>query len=339
MLNDLKKDVSLIRILVILLIFAVIVNLWTTLWYILVDFSDVLLVLIFSWLLSFILEPIVEFISKGTKLSKVWSAVLTYALFTLVISVAIYFYIPPIENQIFRLLHVLPAELQGTPSFITKWILSFTGSLDTILSGILFYLPYIANILFLFFITLLISFYLVVDKANIQKELYALTPRKWHRNLTFIQKSIDTTFASFLRLQLILGIISGITTFIVLTLFGVDFAVSSAFLAGLLTILPLIGPVIALIPPLLAALLLGWQKAILILLILVIIQQIVFNIIGPKLIGNAFKLHPIIVLLSFLVGLKIAGGIGAIFAVPVLGILVIIFREFGHYLLNRDSQK
>jgi predicted PurR-regulated permease PerM len=50
--------------------------------------------------------------------------------------------------------------------------------------------------------------------------------------------------------------------------------------------------------------------------------------------GKAFKLHPIIILLSFVIGAKIAGPLGAVFAIPVLGIIGIIFRELGHYFIN-----
>jgi predicted PurR-regulated permease PerM len=74
--------------------------------------------------------------------------------------------------------------------------------------------------------------------------------------------------------------------------------------------------------------------AVLIFAILLIVQQIMLNYLGPKLMGKAFKLHPIIVLLSFIVGYKIAGAFGAIFIVPILAILVIVFKELEHYFVN-----
>ena len=86
--------------------------------------------------------------------------------------------------------------------------------------------------------------------------------------------------------------------------------------------------------PVLVSLLIDPLKAIIIGVFLLITQQIIFNVIGPKLLGKAFSLHPAIILISFLVGLKFAGGVGAIFAIPVLGISAVMIRTFGHYILK-----
>ena len=51
--------------------------------------------------------------------------------------------------------------------------------------------------------------------------------------------------------------------------------------------------------------------------------------IGPRLLGKAFSLHPAIILLSLLIGLKFGGAFGAVFAIPVLGIAVVMIRTFG----------
>jgi len=68
--------------------------------------------------------------------------------------------------------------------------------------------------------------------------------------------------------------------------------------------------------------------------ILLLAQQIIFNIWGPKFIGKAFKIHPIVVLLSFIVGFKIAGVMGAIFAIPVISIIILVIRDLGHHFIS-----
>ena len=135
--------------------------------------------------------------------------------------------------------------------------------------------------------------------------------------------------------------LAGVSTWIVLTIFGINFAASTSLLAGILTIIPLVGPIFGIIPAAFIALIsdpTNPTKALLIAALLLLIQQLTFNAIGPRLLGKAFKLHPIIILLSFIIGAKVAGPLGAIFAVPVLGIIGIIFRELGHYFIN-PSQK
>lgn len=334
MIEDIKKEAASIRILVILLIIAVGIHLWEIAWSVLTSFADVIIVIIFSWLLSFALEPIVNFFSNHTRLPRVWAAVATYAILAVLFALLIYFYVPAVEQQVTKLLAILPQKLQSAPPFVYRWGTLATSSLDNAFS----YIPSIANFLFSLFIVLLVSFYLVIDKDNIQKEIYSLTPKTWRKNIRFVEEVINKTFASFLRLQLLFGIMGGITTFVVLLAFGIDFAAVSALISGILIIIPLVGPILAIIPPLLAAVIVDPTKAVIIGILLIILQQIELNVIGPKLMGQAFKLHPIIVLLSFLVGIKIAGGIGAVFAVPVLGILVVVFREFGHYIIGSDDK-
>ena len=87
------------------------------------------------------------------------------------------------------------------------------------------------------------------------------------------------------------------------------------------------------------ALLAGSLKALLVGVILFIAQQIVFNVIGPKLLGKVFSLHPAIILISLLIGLKFGGAFGAVFAIPVLGIGVVMIRTFGMRVARVLSKK
>jgi len=83
-------------------------------------------------------------------------------------------------------------------------------------------------------------------------------------------------------------------------------------------------------------LLINPTQALLIFIILAILENIVFNIVGPKLLSKTFKIHPVVVLLSFLIGFKIAGIAGAIFAVPVLGVIVLIFHQISHHFIPSE---
>jgi predicted PurR-regulated permease PerM len=215
------------------------------------------------------------------------------------------------------------------------------NSLNGLLSGgittSLVVIPSVANFLFYAVLTLIISFYFITDKENISAEIYNLTPNSWHKEMKYVSQIIDTTFASFLRVQLVFGVLAGIFTWVILMLFHVDFAVSAALLAGILTLVPLLGPVLGIIPPLLVTLFFAANSVIPVFILLLIIQQIIFNVIGPKLLSNAFKIHPVVVLLSFIVGLKLAGGIGAVLAVPVLGIATIVIHRVSKHFLSSSN--
>lgn len=333
MLEEIKKEFNLFKLLVLLLTIAVSIYLLQILWQFLGNFSDIIVIIVLAWLLNFILEPLVEIVEKFIKLPKASSALLVYVFFAVLFTIMVFIFIPIVSSQFQSLSKIIPSYLVSFPNFVQTWNNAVANSFDTIIS----ILPSLATIFINIILILFLSFYLIVDKYKINEEIYKLAPKSWHIHLKFIQKVIDDTFSSFLQIQVIFGIIAGLSTWIVLTLFAVDFAASISLISGILTIIPLIGPILALIPPTLVVLATNPNNstlAILILGILLLIQQVIFNFIGPKLMGKAFKLHPIIVFLSIIIGFKITGPLGAIFVVPVLGIFVIVLKELGHYFIN-----
>ncbi|OGH42218.1 MAG: hypothetical protein A3H79_02415, partial [Candidatus Levybacteria bacterium RIFCSPLOWO2_02_FULL_36_8b] len=332
--EEIKKESSLIRILVIFLIIAVGIYLFQIAWQILGNFSDIIIILISAWLLSFILEPVVDKISSLTHLPRILSTTITYLLISAILAAGIFLFIPIVNSQIQSLTSITPKVLETAPKFIAGWSEQLTKYLNNSISVI----ASVAQFLFSVFIVLILSFYFIVDKERINKEFFDLTPKKWHKNLEFIENVINSTFASFLRVQVIFGIISGISTWIVLRVLGVDFAATAALLAGVFAIIPLVGPFLAIIPPVFVAFLVNPTIALFIFVIILVIQQIIFNVIGPKLLGKAFKLHPVVILISFLVGAKIAGSVGAIFAIPVIGIAAIVIRKLGHHFLISNKE-
>jgi len=336
MIEELKREFTSFKLLVILLIIAVSIYLAQILWQVLGNFSDIIIMVLIAWVLSFILEPLVNAIENLTKLPKVISAVLVYAFLASLFTLMIVIVIPIIATEFQSLSLIIPKYLAPYPNYIKTWNNALTNSVDTLVSII----PSLATFLLDAFLVLVLSFYLIIDKEKINEEIYKFAPKGWQTNLKFVQKVIDETFSSFLQIQVLFGIFAGIITWVVLRIFSVDFAASVALIAGILTIIPLIGPIIGLIPPVFVALITNPNnptEAILIFAILLLIQQITFNVIGPKLMGKAFALHPIVVFLSILIGFKIAGPLGAVFVVPFLGILVIVIKELGHYFINPEA--
>ncbi|MFH1186964.1 MAG: AI-2E family transporter [Candidatus Levyibacteriota bacterium] len=330
MLDEVKKELTSLKLLSILLTIAVAVYLLQFAWQFLGNFSDVFAIIILSWLLSFILEPVVDLFSNFFKTSKTISAILAYILLAIILLAIVLLFIPVVIYQLDILSKVLPNYLKTAPIFVQKWSENLVSSLGNYTS----FIPSVANFLFSSLIIFIISFYLIVDKKRIDAEGYEFMPKKWHKNFRMIQNIINTTFASFIRVQLTFALINGVATWAVLRLLGIDFAASTGVISGILTIIPLIGPILAIIPPVFLAFILDPAMALIVFIILLIFQQFVFNIWGPKFIGKAFKIHPIIVLLSFFVGVKIAGTMGAIFAIPFISIIILVIRNLGRYFIS-----
>lgn len=329
--DEIRKNYSLVKILIILLIIAVGSYVLTLAWTAIISkFLDLFVILLSAWLLSFTLLPIVLGFQKLLKSSKLMATTVTYILLSVILVLLSIVYFPIVVSQFLNLTAILPQYLKTVPPILIPSI----ESLSNQAGNSIVLIPSVAQFLFSAFITLILSFYFIVDQEKINREFFNLIPKQWHDALRFTEKVINDTFISFLRVQLFFALSSGILTWIILRIFNIDFAASIAFIAGAFAFIPLVGPVFAIIPPVLVALLSDPIKALIIGGILLAAQQVTFNIIGPKLLGKAFKLHPAIILISFLVGLKFAGSLGAVFAIPVLGISAVMIRRFGHYFLT-----
>jgi predicted PurR-regulated permease PerM len=92
-------------------------------------------------------------------------------------------------------------------------------------------------------------------------------------------------------------------------------------LAALLVAIPLLGAFIALIPPVLIALVEHPEQTLFLIVLLFVAQQILFNVIMPRLMGQSVGLHPLFVFAAMLIGGTLAGGWGLLFGIPIAGVV------------------
>lgn len=334
MINDIKKELTSFKLLTILGIIAISIYLLQFVFEFLREFSDIIWIIILGWLVSFIMEPFADFFSEKLKLPRTIATIITFILTAVLIILFFFLFIPDIISQFKTIGKVLPEIMENSPPQLQKGVDNFISNINASSDIIPSVTQFFINLISIF----ILSFYLVIDKDNINKKFYALTPRKFHDQLKFTQSVIDSSFASFVRIQVLWGVLGGLITWIVLTIFGIHFAASTSFLAGLLTAVPMIGPIIGVVPPLLVAFVEKPDQAIFIFLAIFIPQQFIFNVIGPKIMGKAFKLNPIMVIFALLIGVKIAGFLGAILAVPVISIILIVGKElYDHYFKDREN--
>src|SRR5258708_2331609 len=197
MLEDLKNKATSFSILTALLIIAVSIYLFQLLWGFLSNFSDILLILFSAWLLGFILEPLVTLQQKYLKIPKLAAAFFVYIILFGFLTAAIFLFFPVVASQTQKLLIILPKYLNSAPPLIKRWSdvgMGYMGNSLPILTSF-------AQVFLDVFLLIIISFYFIIDKERIYTELKKLTPRTWHHHLNFTKQLIDTTFASFLRMQ------------------------------------------------------------------------------------------------------------------------------------------
>jgi predicted PurR-regulated permease PerM len=187
-------------------------------------------------------------------------------------------------------------------------------------------------------------FYLIKDRPALIEAAERSVPREWQDDMRAVGGIVLRTFGQWLRGQVLLGVTVGVATFIGLMVLSATidpvfgrFAVLLSVVAGILELLPIIGPIIAAIPAVLLALTAGIEPAIAALVLYTVVQQVENNLLVPKIQGDAVELHPSAVMIALVVGGAIAGLLGAILALPIAAGARSVFRYLFHRLDDPPS--
>jgi predicted PurR-regulated permease PerM len=207
------------------------------------------------------------------------------------------------------------------------------GMLNTItnISG------YLTTIIFGF----IIGFYFIIDgkmfSLYLKKTFHALFSESTNSKLSVALKDLDYAFSGYVRGQLADAFVMMILISLVLSIIGVKFAIVIGIFAGIGNLIPYFGPVVAYISTTIVCLINGeMQKLVISIIILIIIQFIDGNFIGPKLLSRSIKIHPLIIIVSLIFGSAIGGLLGMLLAVPVGAYLKLVFVRF---VENRTLKK
>lgn len=184
-----------------------------------------------------------------------------------------------------------------------------------------------------FLFSLVISIYFMIDgkiiKAFIRKVGNALLNDKWNAKITHFLQDADTVFSGYIRGQLSDALIMLLLISLVLSIIGVKFALLIGVLAGIGNLIPYLGPIIAYATTILACLVNGQYKELLIAIIaLLIVQAVDGNIIAPKLLSRSIQIHPVLVIISLIFGSAIGGLMGMLLAVPVGALIKLLFVRY-----------
>lgn len=210
---------------------------------------------------------------------------------------------------------------------------SFSTTVAT--SSLSFFLNFasgFASTLLGLFLMLVLSFYLVKDSRIIINYLGNLIPPPHRAEAIVLVNKINQVWRDFFRGQLLLVIVVGFVTWLGLFILGVPNALLLGVVAGLLELVPNLGPILAAIPSILVAYFQGslhltlspmWF-ALLVLLLYMVIQQIENTVLVPRIIGGSVHLHPVVILIGILAGAAIAGILGIFLAAPVVASVRVI---------------
>lgn len=181
--------------------------------------------------------------------------------------------------------------------------------------------------LFSLLTTFVLSFYLISDHERIKRSIASLFPEESQKQALEALAHIEEKLGAWLRGQIILSLFIGGITYIALSIIGLEYALPLAVLAGLLEIIPTIGPIISAIPAILVALNVSGGQAIIVTITYIFIQLIENNLLVPRIMQKAVGLNPVIVIIGIVIGGKLLGVLGALLSIPFITLILVIFNS------------
>ncbi len=184
-------------------------------------------------------------------------------------------------------------------------------------------------------------FFVLRDRRRLGAALERSLPPSWRDDVFAVLAMANRVFGNWIRGQIVLGVVVGLASLVGLELLAmvVDpvfgrYAILLALVAGLLELVPFIGPILAAIPAVLIGLTAGPAGFLAAFLLYLAIQQVENNLLVPKIQGDAVELHPSAVMVALVAGAAIAGILGAIVSLPITATARDVFR----YLFRRLSE-
>lgn len=203
----------------------------------------------------------------------------------------------------------------------------------------------VVSILFQLFFVILLSFLILLEVPHFYKTFFTGLPKPYRREYGLLTIRIIKVWNSFLRGEATFAIIIGVLTWIQLELMGIPGASVLGIFTGAVSLIPSVGGFIALIPLSIVPLFQGSTTitgvetlplTITVLAINIVIQQVIWNVLGPKIIGDAVSVPLPFIIIGLFVGASVGGILGAFLISPILGTVKVILIYIMHKLSDDD---
>ncbi|ASX27363.1 AI-2E family transporter [Rickettsia sp. MEAM1 (Bemisia tabaci)] len=302
-----------------------------------------------AFIISYLLQPAIEFVASKFKLSNKISSIVVYLIFLSIFFTALTLLVPVIYGQISTFVNNIPKykdyfQAEILPPIMTKIyavepniadkirdsLSNFINSIFTILGSLAnnfwHYTLITINIFVLFLLIPIILFYFLRDWTRIIENMKSLLPLKSRHKILGILSSINSLLAAYIRGQLNICLMLSIYYSISFSVIGIDLALLLRILTGFLVIIPFIGTFISFLLTLTVGYLtFGATTKLFYIIVVYLIGNICESyILTPKIIGDKIGLHPLWIIFSIFACGSLFGFIGIFFAIPIAGVTKIL---------------
>ncbi len=296
-----------------------------------------ILLLVIATLLAYALSPLVTLLERVVP--RFLAILLVYLIVLGGIGTLLYFIVRTTVDQIVSLSNYLGVALtpgqNGHPSALEQTLTSLGISQDQItaarsqivnqaegLAGnIVPVLTGVVGAALDIILVAVMSVYLLIDGKRVVNGLRQNMPRRQRGRIRFLLDTLQRVVGGYIRGQLALCGLIGVLVGAGMEILGVPYALLLGVLAFVLEFIPVLGTLVSGLICVLLALTKGWLLAIIVLVYFVVVHVIEGDVVGPRIVGKAIGLHPVVSLAALIAGGELFGIWGALFASPVAGVL------------------
>ena len=310
------------------------------------DYLEIILIFFFAWFIAFLVTPPVDWIQRHLpRMPRAISVVLIVIPVVLLIAGIIVVVLASVVTSLIDLVESIVATSQQPPHWIDDiqafvdqmgWAVNVEDVFHTLVANALkgmadFALQALGGITASFsivintIVVISLGVFMAIDRDRIINFGMELVPPARRDEAVLFRRSVSHAFIGFIRSQLALGAIYGVWALVVSIILGLPAAAAMAFLSGVIMAIPIYGPYVSWLPPVIVAAIFVPEMVIPAAVLMLIGWFIDENILAPIVRAGAVELHPVVVMAAFLLGAHLAGAVGALVAIPIAAIISSFF--------------
>lgn len=311
---------------------------------------DIMMAVLFSLVIASGIEPAAAWFQKR-RIPRILAVVLVYVITFSFLGGMFYLIVPTTFKEITSFSDNLPVYLEkpfeaetvdkvfgGLPSFIREDLGMFLSSVSDFINSFSSGFFSIASAAFggvvSFILIIVLSFYLSTQENGIENFLKTIIPAKYEVYSVDLWNRWKKKIGLWLQGQILLGFIVGVLVYLGLTLLQVEYALTFALLAALFELVPIFGPILSAVPPVVVAFTHSPVLAFEVGILYIVIQQFENHLIYPLVVRKIVGVPSIMVILAFVIGAQIGGFFGLLLAVPLSALAVEVLDDLNYRKKN-----
>jgi predicted PurR-regulated permease PerM len=323
-------------------------------------FTTIFFPILITGFLFFLLNPVVNFLQRQ-KVPRILAIIIIYVAFSGVLVLSIGNLVPAITKQFTALAQALPVYADKTMNFFEefsqstefRWMMSeendimetgkqklieFANTLpDTITGSITNILGVVTNIAIILVTVPFLLFYMFKDGHKFPEAISKFLPSAYRQEGLSILKETGETLSAYIQGQVTVALAVGTLAFIGYLIIDLPFALVMALIVAFTNIIPYIGPILGGAPAVIVAFFDSPTKALLVVVVILIAQQIEGNILSPLILGKSLDTHPATIIIILLAAGNLAGVLGMVLAVPFYAVIKTIVLNLVKFLRARKN--